>query len=408
MNIDYLMRYISCHLHTLIRKFGKDSRILEEFCGRPEFKDRTVCTPDVAQQLLTMCTPEIPAIVSLNSEIIYASVETPDEIFLIGPVKFFSPVYLKLNVDIPPIPKKWLMSVSGCDFSVFLKDVLLCCNLFRSIPCTAQETISLNCIREQSTEELRRQFSSLYFPQEVPAPSESPFDRELREFENTENGDVQKLKYLWTKSCLYSSGTLAKNKLRSSKNIGIMTVALASRAAIRGGVVPEIACSLSDIYIQKIEEESEEENICRLTYKCELHYAYMVRELKDYQEGRIKTRKSPLIHQCKDYIFSHLHDKLCIRDIAKELGMNANYLSECFKQHEGISMKNFILKEKIRLAKNLLIYSQYSYLEIADSLSFSSQSHLGKEFKKETGFTLRHYREMYRKKEYCSKDLPLE
>ena len=71
-------------------------------------------------------------------------------------------------------------------------------------------------------------------------------------------------------------------------------------------------------------------------------------------------------------------------------------------------MKNFILKEKIRLAKNLLIYSQYSYLEIADSLSFSSQSHLGKEFKKETGFTLRHYREMYRKKEYCSKDLPLE
>ena len=111
-------------------------------------------------------------------------------------------------------------------------------------------------------------------------------------------------------------------------------------------------------------------------------------------------RKNPLVRQCKDYIFSHLHEKLCIRDIARELGMNANYLSECFKQYEGISMKNFILQEKIRLAKNLLIHTQDSYITIAESLSFSSQSHLGKEFKKETGFTLRQYREMYGIKDF--------
>ncbi len=400
MNIDYLMRHISCHLHTLIRKYGKDTRILEEFCGRPDFRDRTVCTPDVAQQLLSMCTPEIPAVISLNSEIVYASVETPDAIFLIGPVKFYTPVFLKLNVDTNPLPKRWLLSVSGCEFSLFIKDVLLCYNLFRQTPCTVQKLISFNCIREHAAQEVLHQFSDFHFLSADTETIENPFDEELRELDSIENGEEQKLKQLWTRKSLPDPDPLAPDKLRSQKNLGIMTVALASRAAVRGGVVPEIACTLSHDYVRQIEEEQQEEHLERLICNCELHYAHMVRELKDYREGKVKMRKNPLVRQCKDYIFSHLHEKLCIRDIARELGMNANYLSECFKQYEGISMKNFILQEKIRLAKNLLIHTQDSYITIAESLSFSSQSHLGKEFKKETGFTLRQYREMYGIKDF--------
>ena len=176
MNIDYLMRHISCHLHTLIRKYGKDTRILEEFCGRPDFRDRTVCTPDVAQQLLSMCTPEIPAVISLNSEIVYASVETPDAIFLIGPVKFYTPVFLKLNVDTNPLPKRWLLSVSGCEFSLFIKDVLLCYNLFRQTPCTVQKLISFNCIREHAAQEVLHQFSDFHFLSADTETIENPFD----------------------------------------------------------------------------------------------------------------------------------------------------------------------------------------------------------------------------------------
>ncbi|MGF0017119.1 helix-turn-helix domain-containing protein [Sporofaciens sp. SGI.106] len=63
-------------------------------------------------------------------------------------------------------------------------------------------------------------------------------------------------------------------------------------------------------------------------------------------------------------------------------------------------MTKFIQKEKISLAKNLLIYSHYSYIEIATYLGYSSQSHLGKQFKEETGFTLRKYRELYGMKDF--------
>ena len=43
----------------------------------------------------------------------------------------------------------------------------------------------------------------------------------------------------------------------------------------------------------------------------------------------------------------------------------------------------------VSLTKNLLTYSPYSYIEIATYLGFSSQSHLGKVFKKYTDMTLR-------------------
>ena len=60
-----------------------------------------------------------------------------------------------------------------------------------------------------------------------------------------------------------------------------------------------------------------------------------------------------------------------------------------------MTLTDFILQEKVKLTKNLLAYSPYSYIEIATYPGFSSQSHLGKVFKKYTDMTLRQYRERY-------------
>lgn len=46
--------------------------------------------------------------------------------------------------------------------------------------------------------------------------------------------------------------------------------------------------------------------------------------------------------------------------------MNASYLSELFKKEEGITISEYILQEKLKLVKNMLIYSRYSYIEIAN------------------------------------------
>lgn len=68
--------------------------------------------------------------------------------------------------------------------------------------------------------------------------------------------------------------------------------------------------------------------------------------------------------------------------MAEELEINPSYLSQCFKSWEGISMKQFILREKIRLCKNMLTYSPYSYSAIAAYLGFPLKVILGNFSKK--------------------------
>ena len=60
----------------------------------------------------------------------------------------------------------------------------------------------------------------------------------------------------------------------------------------------------------------------------------------------------------------------------------------------GISLSEYILRQKIEGAKNLLCYSRLSIVEIGESFCFSSQSHFTRIFKKETGVTPHKYREM--------------
>lgn len=177
---------------------------------------------------------------------------------------------------------------------------------------------------------------------------------------------------------------------------------MASRAAIRGGLLSEVAFSLSDSYIQKIEALNDIPSIYHLFHSAEFEYAQMVQDVRKQKAGLLDKGINYHINRCKDYVFSHLHERIYVQDIAGELGLNANYLSELFSRCENVTLTDFILLEKIKLVKNLLIYSHYSYSEIAAYIGFSSQSHLGKQFKKTTGMTLREYRETYGVKEFIN------
>ena len=68
-------------------------------------------------------------------------------------------------------------------------------------------------------------------------------------------------------------------------------------------------------------------------------------------------------------------------------------MQSAFSECEHITMKEYITYEKIQLVKNMLTYSTYPYSRIAAYLGFASQSHLGAEFKKVTGTTLKQFRD---------------
>ncbi|OKP99958.1 helix-turn-helix domain-containing protein [Paenibacillus sp. P46E] len=247
-----------------------------------------------------------------------------------------------------------------------------------------------------NTNDVERHFSDILFQNQEAGKMHNPYDQEVRELSSIRNGDLDQLEKSLTESFNGQYGVLAKDKLRSTKNISIVVITLASRAAIEGGVSPEIAYSLSDSFIYNIEELSDPQAILHLCRQAEYKYTRMVHDLKEQRKGKFKKKSSnPRIEECKNYIFKHLHEKIHIIEIARELKTNANYLAELFSQSEGITIRDFIIQEKVNLARNLLIYSKHSYSEIATNLGFCSQSHFGKNFKNVTQLTPKQYREAY-------------
>ena len=292
--------------------------------------------------------------------------------------------------------EKYVPQVNPDDY---LEDILFLNHMITGVESTTEQIIETNCLNHDHTGKVQKHFNDILFENHENNVHHNPYDQEMREFGSIENGDLIQLEKSLQEDYDGTIGTLAKDPLRNLKNLGIVLVTLASRAAIRGGLPPEISFSLSDSYIQQIEECMDIALITPLAHKAEFQYAGMVHDIKEQQKGVSKKQKNPRINKCKDFIFSHLHDRITLEDLAAEADCNPNYLSQLFKECEGISISGYILQEKINRAKNLLIYSDYSYIEIATYLGFSSQSHLGTQFKKHTGYTLRQYREIYGRKE---------
>lgn len=410
MNYHYLMKHISYHLHTIVRQYIPDSGLTESYCARVSFSDvfRADEIFDIFSHIQdsfenasgTLYNPPSPVILSANDRFVYTIIPAADRCFIVGPVRLSAPVSFRHTYSITAVSPQWTDSVPVCEFDSLTDDILLTYNLCHKEELSQETLLMENCIDTRTDEKLQESFSKLVFENREYGKIHNPYDQELREFSSIESGDLEQLKRSLDEDYTGEVGLLADQPLRNAKNRAIVVVTLASRAAMRGGVVPEAAYSLSDSYIQKIEKCRDIPAVFHLFYAAEYEYARMVKELNEQKEGILVKDKNPHINKCKDYIFSHLHGKLSVQDIADALGLNAGYLSELFHACEKITLTEYIRREKINLAKNLLIYSRYSYSEISTYLGFSSQSHLGKYFKAATGMTMRQYRSVYGVKEF--------
>lgn len=399
MQDTILLQYLSKKLHTHAYKLTIDGEITFSCCKVLAFQDTYIKDKEFLGFLLESLPQGVPCLRSIRQKDIYGIVTGRNAIYIVGPVSFASPVYLNCDYNeliLEEEIEKYVPQVNPDDY---LEDILFLNHMITGVESTTEQIIETNCLNHDHTVKVQKHFNDILFENNENNIHHNPYDQEMREFGSIENGDLIQLEKSMQEDYDGTIGTLAKDPLRNLKNLGIVLVTLASRAAIRGGLSPEISFSLSDSYIQQIEECKDLALVAPLAHKAEFQYAEMVHEIKEKQKGILKKQKNPCINKCKDFIFSHLHDRITLEDLAAEADCNPNYLSQLFKECEGISISGYILQEKINRAKNLLIYSDYSYIEIATYLGFSSQSHLGTQFKKHTGYTLRQYREIYGRKE---------
>lgn len=103
----------------------------------------------------------------------------------------------------------------------------------------------------------------------------------------------------------------------------------------------------------------------------------------------------PLVTKVKDYVFRNLQSEIKVSDMAGNFCVNADYLSSLFHKSTGKTITRYVLEEKVKAAKSMLIYTSNTLQEIAFVLNFSSQSHFSTVFRKFTGLTPKEYRDTY-------------
>jgi AraC-like DNA-binding protein len=104
--------------------------------------------------------------------------------------------------------------------------------------------------------------------------------------------------------------------------------------------------------------------------------------------------------------FTDVQIKVNLSDcLSEKLNHNYTYLSNLFSEYKGTTIEQFYLSNKIEKVKELLVYDGLNLTEIAWKLHYSSVSHLSNQFKKMTGLTPSHFKNLKHKKRTPPVDL---
>ena len=143
---------------------------------------------------------------------------------------------------------------------------------------------------------------------------------------------------------------------------------------------------LSDRYIQRCELTNTAEEITNLQFHMISDYTARVESL------HIGSDPSQLVTAVSNYIRHHLSEPITTEQIAASLYISRTHLSARFHKETGITLSDYILKEKTEEAKRLLRYTDKSLAAISAYLGFSSQSHFSRTFRKYAEITPGEYR----------------
>jgi len=114
----------------------------------------------------------------------------------------------------------------------------------------------------------------------------------------------------------------------------------------------------------------------------------------------IDDKKGRIIEKIKNIIIDLVHHqdsdvKTNLSDVLSDkLHHDYNYLSNLFTEVEGTTIEKYFIAQKVEKVKELLVYDELSLSEIANRLNYSSVAYLSNQFKKVTGLTPRHFKQI--------------
>jgi len=118
----------------------------------------------------------------------------------------------------------------------------------------------------------------------------------------------------------------------------------------------------------------------------------------------IDNKRSVLIEKIKNAIIEMVHHSEEVIKInfsnylSEKLCHDYTYMANLFSEVQGTTIEQFIIAHKIERVKELIIYGELNITEIAWKMNYSSVAHLSNQFKKVTGLSPSHFKQLKEKK----------
>ena len=322
----------------------------------------------------------------------YESERNRSLIFVIGPVFYTAPTERQLRIALRPYMHSFenaawaaklirlLPELPVLSYAIFTRYTMMVHNTLtgQQLGLEALETASSRLEQDYSVSSGQRDRDKVYL-------SERAMLQMVR------NGDINYHSVLQG-SVRLSPGVpiQGQDPLRQIKTSIVVFTTLVSRAAMEGGLSPEVAYALGDSYIQSAEDCRDSGELSALAHAMYHDFIYRVHHL------RVNPNYSHAIQKCCDYIELSLDRKIRTADLAALVGYTEYYLTEKFKKETGQSLRSYIRYAKVEHAKVLLESTDLSVRDLADRLAFHTVNYFIQCFRDTTGYTPAQYRKRFR------------
>ena len=165
-----------------------------------------------------------------------------------------------------------------------------------------------------------------------------------------------------------------RDVLTEAQKLSITLNSISARAALKGGLNPNLVHSISTKYAIEIEKQISVLNINKLNISIIAEYCESVNKYS-------LAGFSPIVKKAISYIRRNLSNSISLMDIAKNLHVNKAYLSRVFKKETDYNITDYIHRTKIHESLDLVRSGSYDITEIAVMFGYCNTAYYSTKFK---------------------------